>query len=240
MTKTLFFYVDAPPIGTCFGTSPKGKGITGDQGLFDQYYSLSKRVWLKRDLGWREVQELQNIFRKAEIWEDFPTEGLKFICAELRAGDEDQRIDLLYLRNDGGIYVCELKIGGTSLDSHGQLIRYIADLHYQTIDTNWLVERRVNYLKECGKSDRDLDAAAAELRTFLESNEICDRHIRLIKNSGIIADEDFKPQMFKAVRYLNEYCAFSIRLLRIQAYVAHDWQPTTMPYQMRLQIDEAQ
>ena len=36
-----------------------------------------------------------------------------------------------YLRQDGAIIPCELKIGGNSKDSHGQLIRYIAALHYR-------------------------------------------------------------------------------------------------------------
>jgi len=82
---------------------------------------------LKTDLAWQEVQNLQRIFRGAEIWQNFPVEGLKFVFAELQPGDEDQRIDLLYLRDDGG----------TSLDTHGQLIRSIADLNYQSIDIDW-------------------------------------------------------------------------------------------------------
>ena len=70
-------------------------------------------------------------FRGANIWPDFPEKGYRLVGVEFKAGDEEQRVDILYIRDDGALLPCELKIGGTSRDTHGQLIRYIADLQFQ-------------------------------------------------------------------------------------------------------------
>ena len=241
MPKTLYFLKDDELSGQT-GFSAKFFGIRPDgKGTYDEYYALRRQISLKTDLAWREVQNLQRIFRGSEIWQNFPVEGLKFVFAELQAGDEDQRIDLLYLRDDGGLYPCELKLGGTSLDTHGQLIRYLADLHYQAINTDWLVAKRLAYLTNKGTTDeREHKTEERELREFLSDRNITDRHLHVIRNSGIIVDEDFKPQMLKAVRYLNEFCGFSIRLLRLAAYVAEDWSVAQTRYLMRLDVEELQ
>lgn len=218
-----------------FGVKPGGKGS------YDDFFSLDRKISLKSDLKWGEVEHLQRVFRSAEIWADFPAEGLRFIAAELKAGDEDQRVDLLYLRDDGGLYPCELKIGATSLDSHGQLIRYMADLHYQTINIQWLIDTRLRYLKNKGEADsRVHDIETKKLRDFLMEKGIEDRHIHLLRNSGIIVDEGFKSQTLKAVRYLNEQAGFSIRLLRLDAYVAKDWDVAQPEYRVRMDVVEIQ
>ncbi len=221
--------------GLIYGVKP------GVKGSYDDFHNLNRGISIKNDLGWREVENLQRIFRQAEIWENFPATGLKFVFAELRAGDEDQRIDLLYLRDDGGLYPCELKIGGDSLDTHGQLLRYIADLHYQPISTDWLLERRKRYLVNRGVTgDMDQTVDAEKFKDYLASKGIANNRLHLLRNSGIIVDEGFKPQLLKAVRYLNEQCGFSIRLLRMEAYVASDWDVNDSKYLARIDIKEIQ
>lgn len=218
-----------------FGVKPTVKGT------YDDFFTLDRKISLKADLKWGEVSRLQHVFRGAEIWDNFPAEGLRLIFAELKAGDEDQRIDLLYLRDDGGLYPCEIKIGGTSLDSHGQLIRYISDLHYQTINSQWLIDARLRYLKNEGVADsRGFDIATQKLRDFLSTKGIEDRHIHLLRNAGIIVDEEFKSQVLKTVRYLNEQCGFSIRLLRLDAFAAKDWNLDQREFRVRIDIVEVQ
>lgn len=218
-----------------FGVKP------GSKGSYQDFHTLDRKIGLKKDLRWGEVAHLQQVFRGAEIWTNFPAEGLKLIFAELKAGDEDQRIDLLYLRDDGGLYPCELKIGGTSLDAHGQLIRYISDLHFQSINTQWLVEAGQRYLTNKGVTDsREHDIEEHQFRCFLSTKGIEDRHIHLIKNAGILVDEDFKSQALKAVRYLNEQCGFSIRLLRLDAFAAQDWAIDQGEFRVRIDVVEVQ
>ena len=241
MPQTLYLLKDEELFQTtgnsaiCYGVKPSGKGS------YDDFHNLSRKISLKNDLGWREVENLQKLFRQAEIWENFPAEGLKFIFAELRAGDEDQRIDLLYLRDDGGLYPCELKIGGDSLDTHGQLLRYIADLHFQNIDSDWLIDRRRRYLTNKGVTgNMDQTIEIEKLKGYLTEKGIEDKHLHLLRNSGIIVDEAFKPQMLKAVRYLNEESAFSIRLLRMDAFAADDWDVSAPEFRVRIDITEIQ
>lgn len=215
-----------------FGINPTGSES------HDDFFALNRRISLKNDLKWGEVAHLQQLFRGAGIWDNFPSEGLKFICAESKLGDEDQRIDLLYLRDDGGLYPCELKIGGYALDVHGQLIRYIADLCYQPIDTQWIINARIRYLDM--QDERDITVATKELNDFFSERGITDQHVHLIKNAGIIVDEEFKSQAITAVRYLNEQCGFSIRLLRLDAFAAEDWSLEQPEFRVRIDIVEVQ
>lgn len=241
MAKHLFLLKDQA-LATATGGSPYFFGVKpGGKGSYQDYFLLNRKISLKSDLEWGEVEHLQKVFRGADIWNNFPAEGLKFIFAELKAGYEDQRVDLLYLRDDGGLYPCELKIGGSSLDSHGQLIRYIADLHYQTINIQWLLDARLRYLKNEGKTDaRVHDIETQKLRDFLMERNIKERHIHLLRNSGIIVDEGFKSQTLNAVRYLNEYCGFSIRLLRLDAFAASDWDINQAEFRVRIDVVEVQ
>lgn len=241
MGRTLYFLKDAglnAATGTdsvYFGTQPNGKATA------NEYANLKRKISLKNDLKWREVEHLQRTFAAGGVWKNFPAYGLKFITAEVKAGDEDQRIDLLYLRDDGGLYPCELKIGGDSLDTHGQLLRYISDLHYQKIDRKWIIDKRIQYLSRKGKTDeRDHLIEKAEWEEYFIDNHIEDRHIRLIQNSGIIVDENYTPQLLKAVRYMNERCGFSIRMLRLDAFVADEWALSSQSYLMRIDIVEIQ
>lgn len=241
MAKSLYIRKDDELSGRS-GFDAKFIGITpGTMRLASAYAELTRKISLKTDFEWREVQNLQKVFCLADIWKDFPAEGLKFISAETKGGDEDQRVDVLYLRDDGGLYPCELKLGGSSLDTHGQLIRYIADLSYQQVDRQWIVDQRIAYLKRKGVQDRrEHESEARELTEYLDEMKIDNRHVRLIRNAGIIVDEQFKPQMLKAVRYLNEFCGFSIRLLRMDAFVAENWECGLSKYLARIDLVEVQ
>jgi hypothetical protein len=224
---TLFFSKDNS-FGTSFRTKPKAD-------RWNDYYNLTRRIGLKRDLQWRETDQLQNVLRFSDIWEDFPAIGLTLIDAELKGGDEDQRIDLLYLRNDGGVLPCELKIGGDAKDSHGQLIRYMADLRFQTLDMAFLSKRHQHFLGYLTDQVAK-DVHALKFNEFLSANAISDKIIRLLPRSGILIDEDFPSQLIKAVRYLNNECGFSIRLLKAVPYVADTWKPDDAEFIMRLEF----
>lgn len=218
-----------------FGSQPNGKGT------YDQYFSLKRPVRLKDECKWGEVKHLQNIVRKAAIWEGFPARHLRFVTAEISPGDEAQRIDLLYIRNDGGVYPCELKLGGSSPDTHGQLMRYTSDLSFQNIDRMWLEEKHSQYLARIHKKDKQTQQFELQkFKDYLTDNNLEDRHIRLIPRSGIIIDEDFTPAMLKAVRYMNEQCGCCIRLIQVSAFVAEGWKLRSSKFHLRLDFTEVQ
>ena len=206
---------------------------------WQQYMQMRTQVGLKADFGWGEVTHLQNIIRKSDIWRDFPARGYTLVNAEFKGGDEDQRIDLLYLREDGALLPCELKIGGDSKDSHGQLIRYIADLYYQPLNLAWVNEFHSAFVNKID------DAIAQRLHSekfqqFLESNRIEDRFIRMLPQTGVLMDEGFPPQLLKAVRYLNGYCGFSIRLLKIDCFVDANWTNESQDFMFRMDFVDVQ
>jgi hypothetical protein len=219
--------------GTHFRIKPKSDEQWND------YYRLRKPVGLKRDLHWHEKYDLQNLIRKADVWSDFPAVGLTLVDAEFQGGDELQFVDLLYLRDDGGLLPCELKIGGELQEPHGQLIRYIADLSFQKLDLEAVNERRQHFM------DAIIDKVAKHVHEqkflrFIEQNKIADKFLRLLPRSGIVIDEDFAPQLLKAIRYLNHDCGFSIRMIRINAFVAEDWKPDASEFLMRLDFVDVQ
>jgi hypothetical protein len=152
-------------------------GQTQQPGQVANFSCDDSHVGLKTDLRWREVDHLQNILRKSNIWNDFPDTGLTIVNAEFRRGDEDQRIDILYMRSDGGLLPCEFKIGGTSKDTHGQLIRYIADLNDQNLDLAWVEAANRDFINRMG------DGLVQELGSqkftgFLEQHGIQPSQIR--------------------------------------------------------------
>ena len=53
-------------------------------------------------------------------------------------------------------------------------------------------------------------------------------------------DEGFKPQLLKAIRYLNEYCGFSIRLIQIEAFVDDNWNSHMTQYKFRVDFTDVQ
>lgn len=198
-----------------------------------EYEVLTKVVNLKNDFGWKEVADLQKIIAAANAWRDFPAEGYTLITAENKIGDEDQRIDLLYLRNDGALVPCELKIGGTNLNTHGQLIRYIADL--------WYLQPNIEFLENLNKEFRkSLPNSFMKIMfkdtfdSFISKNNITDRFVRVLSKTGFIIDEGFPSQILKSVRYLNDECGFSLRLIKIEAHVDPKWDKSWTNYKFRL------
>ena len=195
----------------------------------------------KTDLGWKEDKQLISIFRRGNIWQDFPAKGYTLVGADFKLGDENQRVDILYIRNDGGLLPCELKIGGRSLDTHGQLIRYIADLHFQEEEVNlaWVQKYHQNFLDTISNSaTKHIQDDTFE--KFITDNSIEDRFVRVLPRSGVIMDECFKSQLRNAVRYLNEYCGFAIRLIQIETFVADDWSSEKEKYLFRIDFTDVQ
>ena len=203
-----------------------------------KYDSMKRHVGLKSKLGWGEY-ELKKILSKGNIWQDFPAEGHTLVGAEFKLGDEDQRVDILYIRNDGGLLPCELKIGGKSLDTHGQLIRYIADLYFQDVNLAWIKEYHQKFLDKIS-NDLAQRVQRCTFDKFITDNGIEDRFVRVLPKTGIIMDECFKSQLKNAVRYLNEYCSFSIRLIQVEAFVADDWKKEKEDYLFRIDFTDVQ
>ena len=232
--KSLYFIKDPNmPFDIMFGIEPSA--LQEDPA---EYARMKRRISLKDDLDWREGH-LQQVLRRANIWPDFPAKRYTLVGVEFKAGDEEQRVDILYMRDDGALLPCELKIGGTSLDTHGQLIRYIADLQFQDISFNWVRDYHEKFLNTI--SDEATKSIHSEgFGKFLESNDIKDRFIRILPRTGIIMDEDFKPQLLKAVRYMNEYCGFSIRLIQIEAFVDDNWHSHMTQYKFRIDFTDVQ
>jgi hypothetical protein len=183
-------------------------------GSYDFSMKLTRRVQL-RELGWRETIELQDLMQLGTLWDGFPARGYTLASAEIKAGEEDQRVDLIYLRNDGALMPCELKLGGKERDTAGQLIRYISDLAHQPVSKDWLFDTHEQFILKLNPALQPL------LRTRFEAvlSIVKDAHLRFLPRSGIIVDEAIPPQLLKSIRYLNEYCGFSIRTLQIETFI---------------------
>lgn len=210
-----------------------------DDRYWAEYSSMQHRVSLKNDLQWNEVTHLQKMLVKSDIWDNFPVKGVTLLNNEFKPGDEDQRLDLLYLREDGALIPCELKIGGTNKDSHGQLIRYIADLHFENLNAVWMQAQLDSFLE---KIDDDVakDVHKTKMEDFIRENTITDKYIRLLPKTGILIDEGFKPQLLKTVRYLNGYCGFTIRLIEIETYVETEETVSLNEFKFRIDFIDVQ
>ena len=234
--KSLYFIKDPNmPLDIMFGIEPSA--LCADPA---EYARLKRRIKLKDDLDWQE-DLLKRVLHRANIWPDFPSKHYTLVGVEFKAGDEEQRVDMLYIRDDGALLPCELKIGETlrSLDTHGQLIRYIADLQFQDINLNWVRNYHKKFLDTF--SDEATKSIHSEgFEKFLNSNGIKDRFVRILPRTGIIMDEGFKPQLLKAIRYLNEYCGFSIRLIQIEAFVDDNWNSHMTQYKFRMDFTDVQ
>jgi hypothetical protein len=186
------------------------------------------------------VQNLQKVLRYADFWDNFPESGLRLITAEVKAGVEPQRIDLLYLRSDGIIIPCELKVGGQELDSHGQLIRYIADLSGQSITREWVCAKRRDYLARvhCARPQSEQNIKI-DLSVFEEKiAPIPDADFKISNGTGIIMDEGFPRPLVSAVRYLNTAYQMAIRLIELKAFVEDTWNPALEEFIMRIDLHE--
>ena len=234
MSKSIYFIKDSNmPYDFMFGIEPSSLRES-----WADYACLKRRIGLKADLDWGEDQ-LKTVLRQGNIWQDFPAKGYTLVGAEFKLGDEDQRVDILYIRNDGGLLPCELKIGGKSLDTHGQLIRYIADLYFQDVNFTWVQKYHQKFLGTILNS-ATMHIQDDTFEKFISDNRIKDRWIRILPKSGVIMDEYFKPQLLKAVRYLNDYCGFSIRLIQIETFIADNWNNEMEDYRFRIDFTDVQ
>jgi hypothetical protein len=227
MSTSLYFDND-PAIGTAFGVKPKD---------WPEYQAMSKRINLTTDRNWSE-KSMRDCLCKADIWPDFPALRLTLVGDEFQAGDEDQRLDILYLRDDGALLPCELKLGGKSKDTHGQLIRYIADLSFQRPDLAWVQAYHRKFVDKMTEPARGLHTQKFD--DFVSSNKISDKFIRVLPRSGIIIDEAFPSQLLKAVRHLNDNCGFSIRLIEARAFTSNNSTPPQTDSKFRLDFNDVQ
>lgn len=203
---------------------------------WEKYETFDRRINLKNDFGWTEEKDLRRLIEDSDMFNNFPADGYTLVSSEIKAGDEDQYIDLLYLRDDGALLPCELKIGGNSLNTHGQLIRYIADLSFQKINLKYINELHASYLDKRKSSLNGI--LRDKFDEFLHDNNISDKFIRVLPRSGIIMDEIFKPQILKTVRYLNEECGFSIRLIEMRTFTDQNWKKEFIAPQYRIDFVE--
>lgn len=214
---------------TSFGVLPKD---------YD-FASMKKRVSLKNDLRWRELKHLRVVMESANFWDGFPMSDLRLVTAEIKAGREPQRIDLLYVGKDGGVFPCELKVGGFGKDTHGQVIRYLADLRHQPVTREWLVKSHERYLKRIQESNAEDENVKFELQKFREwIADVEDEKFHHVKGKAFIIDEGFPSALVGAVNYLNSEHGFELRLFMAEAYVEESWTPDTLAYGMRLDFVE--
>ena len=237
LIKSLYFIKDPkmhPGYSFLFGLQPSALCEKDED-----FIQMKRRIGLKKDLGWQENEELRQVIRKGDIWSNFPTKNHTLVGVEFTPGGEKQRIDILYLRDDGGLLPCELKIGGKSLDTHGQLIRYIADLSCQDLDFDWVRKANEKFLNRFGNFGDRL-FWQDPFNRFLDTNDIKNKKIHILPKSGIIMDEDFKPQLLNAVQYLNKCCGFSIRLIQVETFVTCDWNSNMEEYRFRMDFTDVQ
>lgn len=197
----------------------------------------TKTIGLRKDLGWKEVSHLQRVLRAADMWDGFPERDLTLVSAEVRLERGAHRLDLLYLRRDGGLLPCELKIGGRSRETHRQLLRYTAKLEAEPIDLDWVRRQRRSFL------DRVRDDGAETLHEerfeqFLIECRITDVSLHVVRNTGIIIDERAPGTLRAAVRSLNRDRAFAIRLIEMRCLVDTDWRPDAPEFSFVLDFVE--
>lgn len=190
---------------------------------------------LEQDVGWNEAK-LQTILRRSGIFEGFPIPDAVLVRAEFKPGGIDQRIDLLFLTSDGELVACELKIRGDYPDSHGQLLRYVADLSFDQWDLNRVRAAHALYL---GTIKDDLVSRLTDDRfgAFVEEHRINKSGPLPVRAGGVIMDVAFKAPTRAAVRYLNRLHGFRIELIQICARVPNDWSATGTDRWMRLDFE---
>jgi hypothetical protein len=240
MPQTLYFLKTQFQVAAATGLQETSMTTFGVQPRVPEHRTVPRRISLKRDLGWAEVRNLQGVMRSADFWESFPELDVHLITAEFQPGTQRQRIDLLYLRADGGVFPCELKIGAYDDGSVGQLIRYLADLDAQAISREWVLRKHRQYLRRKHlRQERRLQHVKVDLAQFADAiAPIPDP--TLARSTGIIVDEGFPPSVTSSVSFLNRRFGFNIRLFRVDAYVSQDWVITQPSYAMRIEFNEVE
>jgi hypothetical protein len=197
---------------------------------------MTRVVSLTQDVGWDEAQ-LQVILRRRGIFDGYPVPDAVLVRAEFKPGGIDQRIDLLFLTSGGELVACELKIRGDYPDSHGQLLRYVADL---ALDPDpWDLDRvRSAHAQYLGtiKDDVASSLTREQFDEFIESHRIPASGPLPVRPGGVIIDVDFKDATRTAVRYLARL-GFRIDLIRLRARVPDDWSAMGDDRWMRLDFE---
>ncbi|MBD3276684.1 MAG: hypothetical protein GF388_00135 [Candidatus Aegiribacteria sp.] len=180
--KTLYFYKDRGiPMG--IGIKP---AFDEDKPVYD---SLNRKLSIQSDLCWHERRDMQNVIAKADFWGGFPFDDCQLVAAEIYLEIFMQRIDFLYLTNEGKVQVCELKLGGKEKDTVGQLFRYIEELSYHNIDLNWIKSKAAKYRAVSVDSFKfKFDRHCKKLITYIHENDITS--IELDECTAAIIDED--------------------------------------------------
>jgi len=200
-----------------------------------KYDAMQRIVSLTHDVGWDEAK-LQMVLRRSGIFEGFPLPDAALVRAEFKPGAIDQRIDLLLLSTSGELVASELKIHGDYPDSHGQLLRYVADLTYNSWDLDRVRKAHAAYLGTITDSVAS-DLTSRQFDDFVETHSIPTSGPLPVRPGGVIIDVDFKAGTLAAVRYLNQR-GFKIDLLRVRARVANDWSATSDDRWMRLDFED--
>ena len=108
-----------------------------------------------------------------------------------------------------------------------------------TLHIAYLKKRRERFISTISNNVSQF-LSTEKFDKFIDSNGITDKFIRLLPKAGILIDEDFPPQLMKAVRFLNNDCGFSIRMLKAEAFVAEDWRREKTDHFMRLDFVDIQ
>ena len=197
------------------------------------YEGLSNPVNLKDDLNWKEVSDLLKIIRGADMWDDFPIPGHTLIGADQKFGKEDQRLDLLYMNESAELIAGELKIGGTETDTHGQLIRYIADIEQEEISWEWIYQQRERYLARLPDITSEIESEKFErFRNRIYPTLMP----RINANKGFILDEEFKSPLVSSINFLRENANLDFTVIKISAFGESGVSATDSEYYLRLEI----
>jgi hypothetical protein len=230
---------------TNFATNPPTKSVVS-KSIFDikpydakyqaKYDSMMRRVSITTDVGWDEAQ-LQMILRRADFWDNFPLDDATLVHSEFKPGKVDQRIDLLFLAGTGELVPCELKIRGDYPDSHGQLIRYVADLEFDPWDLARVRDAHKRFV-ETIQDTVAVHAATEKLDEFIDNHAAIPRTGTLsVRAGGVIIDVGFSAATKGAVRYLNERHGFKIELIDVRALVGDEWRADAEERWMRLDFE---
>lgn len=212
--RTLYFYQDhGIPLGFCMKPA-----FDLDIQIYD---SLSRVLSLRDDLKWHERYHLQNILAKAGIWDDFFT-GYQLVAAEVHLEEFNQRCDLLYIDKRGGLFVCELKVGGRDKDAIGQVLRDIGELEITTIDMEWITKKAAKFrnIDPLDGIAFRLDRHCGKLHHFMKDNKIQEFHV--ITNTALIIEEAPDLRMLLGVQAANRG-GNNFRVCNIQMKGLDDW-----------------
>lgn len=163
----------------------------------------SNRFCPKKVLGWNEKYFLHKIVLRSGIWGSLFGPNIEAISiAQEMATANGQSVDFLFLKQDGSLLPCEVKIAGSKPDSHGQLIRYMAAISNNIPTGDELPRMVLNHLtriKDVGAMEHLLGI----INKFLSKHSLHDKAITYDGRSGILLDTKFRPETLDSIDLLN-------------------------------------